>query len=65
MKTKKITICTKFTDKQGNEKKVWTDIGMLFTNDKGQQSIRMALIPVNWDGHAFIFDIVKKEKTNE
>lgn len=42
----------KYTDKQGNEKKRYTNVGAVFEDDQGRLSIKLETIPVGpeWSG---------------
>lgn len=42
----------KYTDKQGNEKKRYTNVGAAFEDDQGRLSIKLETIPVGpeWSG---------------
>ena len=52
-----------YTDKQGNEKKIWINMGTLFYNEKeGKMSMKLNSIPTSWDGSAVIFPKKEREK---
>jgi hypothetical protein len=39
-----------YKDSNGQEKNRWFRMGVCFQNDKGQLSIKIDGVPVNWDG---------------
>jgi hypothetical protein len=39
-----------YKDSNGQEKNRWFRMGVCFQNDKGQLSIKVDGVPVNWDG---------------
>ena len=39
-----------YKDSSGQEKNRWFRMGVCFQNDKGQLSIKIDGVPVNWDG---------------
>lgn len=45
-----------YTDKQGNKKTQWANIGKLFFREDGRISMVIDLIPVNWSGSAIAVD---------
>ena len=53
----------KYTDKQGNEKKRYVNVGAVFENDQGQMSIKLETIPVGpeWSGWLSMYE--PKERT--
>ena len=62
MKVQNIVVSESYTNKQGEEKKKYINIGTIFTYDDGGQSIKMDTIPLGWDGKAAIYD--RKESNN-
>ena len=49
-----VAVTGKYTDNGGNEKKRYTNIGVVFESDKGL-SIKLESIPVGWDGWASFY----------
>jgi len=45
----------------GEEKTRWHQMGVCFQNDKGQLSLKIDSIPVNWDGWISLFEPKPKE----
>lgn len=54
----------KYTDKEGNEKKRWQNVGTLFQGDDGNFSIKLDAVPVSpeWSGWFSCFDLDSKKK---
>jgi hypothetical protein len=64
MELKDICVGRKYTDKDGQEKTKWTTIGTGFVKD-GKMSIKLELIPTNWDGSCVVFDRKPKEQAQQ
>ena len=56
---KEVVVGRKYTV-NGEEKTQWTNIGRIIEKD-GKQSIKLDVIPINWDGFASLFDPKPKE----
>ena len=54
-----------YTDKTGAEKVRWHHMGVCFQNDKGQLSIKVDSIPLNWDGWISLFEPKPKDGTQQ
>lgn len=52
-----------YTDRDGNTKKQYANIGSLMERDDGSQSIKIESIPVGWNGWASFYDIEDKKQT--
>lgn len=52
-----------YTDKNGQTKKRWQNVGVVFENDQGQLSLKLETIPVgpNWSGWISFFEPKEKE----
>ena len=61
MQIKNIVIGQKYT-KNGEEKTAWKNIGTMFIKDDGKMSIKLDMIPIDWDGNAMIFDREPKKE---
>lgn len=60
MELKDICVGRKYTDKDGQERTKWTTIGTGFVKD-GKMSIKLDLIPTNWDGSCMVFERKPKD----
>ena len=56
MQFKDIVVSEKYTTKQGEEKTKYTNIGTLFVYDDGGMSVKLDVVPVNWDGKASVYE---------
>lgn len=65
MELKDICVGRKYTDKTGAEKTKWNTIGTMFIHDDGKMSIKLDLIPTNWDGSCVVFDRKPKEQAQQ
>lgn len=47
-----------YTDRDGNQKKRWQNVGVVFENDNGQLSLKLETIPVGpgWSGWINFFE---------
>lgn len=47
-----------YTDKDGNQKKRWQNVGVVFENDNGQLSLKLETVPVGntWSGWINFFE---------
>ncbi len=54
-----VTINGKYTDKDNNEKVRYQKIGTVFEDEKGQK-IKVDLLPVGWDGWAYMYKVEAK-----
>ena len=61
MELKDICVGRKYTDKDGQEKTKWTTIGTMFINSDGKMSMKLDMVPTNWDGGAMVFDRKPKD----
>lgn len=50
-----VAITGTYTDRDGNEKKEYTNIGVVLEGDKGL-SIKLKTVPVGWDGWANCYE---------
>lgn len=50
-----------YTDKTGQEKVRWHHMGVCFQNDKGQLSLKIDSLPLNWDGWVSLFEPKPKD----
>lgn len=50
-----VAITGKYTDKDGNEKSRYTNIGVVLETSKGL-SLKLESIPVGWDGWAGLYE---------
>ena len=50
-----------YKDSNGQEKNRWFRMGVCFQNDKGQLSIKIDGVPVNWDGWMSLMEPKPKE----
>lgn len=53
----------KYTDRDGNEKTRYQNIGVVFENDKGQLSMKLESIPVGFSGWINFYE--PKEQDNK
>lgn len=53
-----------YKDRNGEEKARWHQMGVCFQNDKGQLSLKIDSIPVNWDGWISLFEPKPKEENS-
>ena len=53
----------RYTDRDGNEKKRYTNIGALFTREDGSMSAKLESIPVNFSGWISFYVPKPKEQT--
>lgn len=62
MTVEKIVFTTKYKDNKGEEKNSYTEIGTIFTNEKGQKSMKLDFIPTDLKtGFLNIYPQEKKE----
>lgn len=66
MATKKydaVATIGKYTDRQGNEKKRYINIGTVFENDEGHLSLKLDSVPVSpeWSGWVSFFEPKARE----
>jgi len=54
-----------YTNKAGEKKKEYLEVGKLFINDEGKQSIKLTNIPLGWDWWANAYEYEKKEQTTK
>ena len=57
MITKNLVSTKKYFDRNGEEKKSYTKIGVIFMHDDGGISIKIEAMPINWDGTANAYEI--------
>ena len=50
-----------YKDRNGEEKVRWHHMGVCFQNDKGQLSMKIDSIPLNWDGWVSLFEPKPKD----
>ena len=50
-----------YKNAQGEEKVRWHHMGVCFQNDKGQLSLKIDSIPLNWDGWVSLFEPKPKD----
>lgn len=50
-----------YKDRNGEEKTRWHHMGVCFQNDKGQLSLKIDSLPLNWDGWVSLFDPKPKD----
>jgi len=50
-----------YYDKNGQEKKSYTKVGVIFIYEDGGMSIKMEAIPLNWDGTANAYEIDNRQ----
>ena len=62
MNFKDIVVSEEYTTKSGDVKKKYINIGTVFVYDDGGMSIKLDLIPLNWDGKAAIYDKKPREQ---
>lgn len=62
-KTHDAVYVERYTDRSGNEKKRYTNIGALFTRPDGSMAIKLEAIPVNFTGWISLY--VPKPKDGE
>lgn len=53
-----------YTDLEGNKKKRYMNVGVCFTNDQGQQSIKLNALPVTPDWSGFLSLYPKETSSN-
>ena len=51
-----VAIVGKYTDKNGQEKNQYQNMGKIIETAKGSQMIKIDVVPVGWDGWAYIHD---------
>ena len=51
-----------YKDRNGEEKVRWHHMGVCFQNDKGQLSLKIDSIPLNWDGWVSLFEPKPKDE---
>ena len=56
-------VTTSIYQKDGIEKKRYTNIGTAFIYDDGGISIKLDTIPLQWDGKATLYDQQQKEQS--
>ena len=59
-----VAVTGTYTNKQGEEKKRYTKLGVLMENDKGQ-FLKIESIPVGWDGFASLYEPKEKEQAEK
>jgi len=59
---KAVAVTGSYTDRQGNEKKRYTNVGTLFQYDDGGFALKIDSIPVGgeWNGFVSFFDLDEK-----
>jgi hypothetical protein len=50
-----------YKDRNGEEKVRWHHMGVCFQNDKGQLSLKIDSLPLNWDGWVSLFEPKPKD----
>lgn len=50
-----------YKNAQGEEKVRWHHMGVCFQNDKGQLSLKIDSLPLNWDGWVSLFEPKPKD----
>ena len=50
-----------YKDRNGEEKTRWHHMGVCFQNDKGQLSLKIDSLPLNWDGWVSLFEPKPKD----
>lgn len=53
-----------YKDRDGNDKKQYTNIGTLFERPDGSQCIKLDAVPVGWDGWGNFYDIEQKQSAH-
>lgn len=57
-----VAVTGKYTDRQGNEKKRYTNVGTLFQYDDGGLTLKLDSVPVGegWNGFISFYDIEER-----
>lgn len=58
-----VAVTGKYTDRQGNEKKRYTNVGTLFQYDDGGFTLKLDSVPVGegWNGFISFYDIEERD----
>ena len=56
-----VAIVGKYTDREGKEKNQYQNMGKLIETQGGKQMIKIDVIPIGWDGWAYLNDIRPKD----
>ena len=59
-----VAVTGEYTNKQGETKKQYTTIWKLITKDDGNQSVKIDVIPLNWEGWANVYEQKSKEESS-
>ena len=63
MQIKDVMYPEKYTTGPHNDEKTkWHNVGTLFIKDDGKMSLKLTMLPVNFDGNLMVFDRKPKEQ---
>ena len=57
---KEVTVVTRYTDSQGNEKKRYHNVGVVMSTRNGDM-LKLESLPIGWDGWAYLNDPKERE----
>lgn len=57
-----VAIVGKYTDREGKEKNQYQNMGKIIETAKGSHMIKIDVVPVGWDGWAYINDVRPKDE---
>jgi hypothetical protein len=57
---KEVTVVTRYTDAQGNEKKRYHNVGVVMSTKNGDM-LKLESLPIGWDGWAYLNDPRERE----
>jgi hypothetical protein len=60
-----VAIVGKYTDRNGQEKKRYLNVGSVFENDKGEMSMKIEAIPAGQDWNGWVSFYVPKERQDD